>query len=119
MQKTKEQMIERLIDFGIDSIHQDWPELLIKCYMVNHQNTCFVDRLREFISNEMEIFKKWQAFRCVIQEIIKNINELANKNPDLATYIKKNIIFDSENMTVQYTGDDCVEIKEVFYGVCR
>lgn len=46
-------------------------------------------------------------------EIYKSINEIKEKIPDAALYLSKNIIFDDKNMTIQYTGDDRISMREL------
>jgi hypothetical protein len=55
-----------------------------------------------------------EVFSHVKSEIEDTINELRKKHPSLADYLEENIIFDEQNFTVKYIGDDRVKIDQCY-----
>ncbi len=52
-----------------------------------------------------------EAFDHVKLEVDKSILEIETVMPDLAKYLRENIIFDAERHTVTYIGDESVSMK--------
>jgi uncharacterized protein YwgA len=56
-------------------------------------------------------YESQEAFDHVKKEIENSINEIQRVMPDLATYLRANIIFDAERHTVTYIGDKNISMK--------
>lgn len=54
-----------------------------------------------------------EAYIHIRNELSNAIDSLREKLPEAANYLSKNIIYNDEEMTVKYIGDDRISIKQL------
>jgi len=52
-------------------------------------------------------------YEQICSDILQAVDYIATKNPEAAQYLREHLAFDTEKMTMVYTGDDRISLQKL------